>query len=332
MDRKGRRARKGLKFSPRNRGDETSIGGQAVIEGVMFRGRKRWSLAVRRPDGSIHVEVHPLDSLLDKRPWRMPLLRGLAALWENLKLGWKALTLSADLALEGEGEMGGIGRAITVVLAVALVVGLFVFLPTWIASHLVSRETSTFLFNLVEGAVRLAVFVAYLVAISLSGEMRRILRYHGAEHQSIHLLEKGLPLEAEHALKQGTDHLRCGTSFLLLLVFLTVVVYSLLGRPALWLRVLERVALIPLLAGMSYEIIKAADRRRESPFWRALAAPGLALQRLTTRRPGREEVEVALAALKSLLGSEGEGREGSEDGGRMTGELLTGGTEDGLRG
>ncbi len=266
----------------------------------MFRGERHWSLAVRRPDGTIHVEVHPFRSLLERPLWKKPILRGVAALWENLRLGWRALSISADLALE-EGEMGRWGGAAAALLAGALVLGLFVVLPTWLASLLVGGLTSSFLFNLVEGGIRLSIIVLYLLTVSSFGEMRRVLRYHGAEHQSIHLLEKGLPLRVDLALKQGTDHLRCGTSFLLLFIILAVLTYSLLGRPALWLRVLERVVLIPLLAGVSYEIIKAADRRQHSALWRVLAAPGMALQRLTTRRPGPEEVEVALTALGSLL-------------------------------
>lgn len=294
---------RGLMFYAPDRQERASIGGQAVIGGVMLRGRRNWSLAVRRPDGSLHVEVHPLRSLLDDPTWRKPLLRGLAVLWENLRLGWKAINISADLALE-DGEMGRWGGLVVALLAVALVVALFVLLPTWLASLVLGRDVSSFLFNLVEGGFRLAVFILYLLALSFSGEMRSVLRYHGAEHQSIHLWEKGLPLRVDLALQQGTDHLRCGTSFLLLLIFITVLTYSLLGRPALWLRVLERVLLIPLLAGVSYEIIKMADKRRDHLLWKVLAAPGLALQRLTTRRPGPEEVEVALAALSSLLSKE----------------------------
>ncbi|MEW6553864.1 MAG: DUF1385 domain-containing protein [Actinomycetota bacterium] len=287
--------------------DDLRVGGQAVIEGVMMRGRRFWALAVRKPDGSIHTQAEPLDSFLVRHPgYDKPFLRGIFVLWESLVLGWRALSASADIALEEETEGKGIGwvqKSLSIAMAVILAVGLFILLPTWLAPRMVGHDSPVWLWNIVEGVLRLAFFVAYLLLVSLSREMRRVFEYHGAEHQSIHLLENNYPLEPEWALREGTDHIRCGTSFLLLVLVITVIAYSFLGKPPVWLRVVERIALIPLVAGVSYEIMKYADRNR-SPWTQALVAPGMALQRLTTRRPDREQAEVALAALGALLEQE----------------------------
>lgn len=278
-----------------------------MIEGVMMRGRKHWSVAVRKPDGTIYRQIEPLDSFLVRHPsWDKPFLRGVFVLVESLILGWKALTISADIALEeeegGEG-LGWLGKTLTFVVAVGLAVLLFIFIPTWLAPLIVGENSPVWLWNLVEGMMRLAFFIFYILAISLFGEMRRIFQYHGAEHQSIHLLEHNYPLEPEFALREGTDHLRCGTSFILLVLVLTIVVYSFLGKPAVWIRVLERIALIPLIAALAYEIMKWADRS-SSPWMDMIVAPGLALQSLTTRKPDSDQSEVALEALKSLLEKE----------------------------
>ena len=284
------------------------VGGQAVIEGVMMRGRRFWALAVRKPDGTIHSSVEPLNSFMVRHPgWDKPFVRGIFVMGESLALGWKALSVSADIALEeeeGDGKgMGWVQKTISITLALLLAVGLFVLLPTWLAPRMVGSESPVWLWNLVEGGLRIAFFVAYLLLVSLSAEMRRVFEYHGAEHQSIHLLENGYPLEPQWALKEGTDHVRCGTSFILLVLVITVFVYSFLGKPPVWIRVLERIALIPLVAGISYEIMKYADRSR-SPWMQALVAPGMALQKLTTRRPDLEQAEVALTALKALQDKE----------------------------
>lgn len=297
------------------KGDTARIGGQALIEGVMFRGGRFWSLAVRRPDGSIYSQVYALRSFLVRHPsWNRPFLRGFFILGESLVLGWRALSLSADLALEEEGKGGGglgaLEKAASFLLALLLAVGLFIVLPTWLAPRLLDPGAPVWAWNLLEGGMRVVFFVLYLVLVSLSRDMRRVFQYHGAEHQSIHLLEHGYPLEPGFALREGTDHLRCGTSFVLLVLVLTVAVYSLFGRPVLWVRVLERVAVIPLIAGISYEIMRYAEKNR-SPWIEPLVAPGLALQRLTTRRPDREQAEVAVAALKALLEKEG-GAEGED--------------------
>jgi uncharacterized protein YqhQ len=284
-----------------------------VIEGVMMRGRGFWSLAVRKPDGTIYSQVKPIDSFMSKHPTsEKPFIRGIFILAESLVLGWRALSISADIALEEENNgkgMGWLEKAISISLALILAVGLFIAFPTWLAPRILGSDSPVWLWNLMEGGMRIAIFIAYLLLTSLSGEMRRIYQYHGAEHQSIHLLENGYPLEPERALTQNTDHLRCGTAFILLVLVLSVVVFSFMGRPALWLRILERVAVIPLVAGVSYEIIKLADRRK-SPWLDVLVIPGLALQRLTTRRPDRDQAEVALTALKTLLDKEIPGERG----------------------
>lgn len=299
---------------PAHRGEpDIRIGGQAVIEGVMMRGRRHWALAVRKPDGTIFTQSEPLNSFLVRHPsWDKPMLRGIFVLAESLVLGWKALSISADIALEEEKEGKGLGwveKTLSISLAVILAVGLFIALPTWLAPRIVAEDSPVWLWNLVEGGMRLAFFVIYLVLVSMSSEMRRIFEYHGAEHQSIHIWEHGYPLEPEFALRENTDHMRCGTAFILLVLVLTVVVYSFMGKPALWLRILERVAVIPLIAGLSYEIIRLADKYR-SPWLDALVLPGLALQRLTTRRPDYQQSEVALESLKALLRLEDPGERG----------------------
>ncbi|MDY6796694.1 MAG: DUF1385 domain-containing protein [Actinomycetota bacterium] len=289
---------------------EARVGGQAVIEGVMMRGRSHWSLAVCKPDGGIHIQVEPLNTFLVRHPsWDKPIVRGIFILAESLVLGWKALSTSADIALEEETEgkgMGWLEKGISLTLAVVLAVGLFIALPTWLAPHIVGGDSPVWLWNLVEGGLRLAAFILYLLLVSLSGEMRRVFQYHGAEHQAIHLWENNYPLEPERALMQNTDHLRCGTTFILLVLVLAIFVYSFMGKPALWLRILERVAVIPLIAGASYEIIRAADKRR-LPWLDAIVVPGLALQRLTTRKPDLKQAEVAISALKTLMSEEESG-------------------------
>ncbi|OFW68736.1 MAG: hypothetical protein A2V52_00585 [Actinobacteria bacterium RBG_19FT_COMBO_54_7] len=304
-----------LSAKPAEKKADTRVGGQAVIEGVMMRGRRFWALAVRKPDGTIYSQVKPLRSFLVRHPsWDKPFGRGIFILGESLALGWRALSLSADIALEEENQnrasgrkaFGTIEKAFSLIVAILLAVGLFIALPTWLGPLLVGRSSPVWAWNLVEGGIRIAIFIAYLALVSLSKEMRRVFEYHGAEHQSIHVWEKGEPLEPDAALREGTEHIRCGTAFILLVLVLTVLVYSFLGRPALWLRILERLAIIPLIAGVSYEIMRLADRRR-SRLLKVIVVPGLALQKLTTRRPDREQAEVALTALRLLLAEEGRG-------------------------
>lgn len=287
-----------------------------------MRSRAHWALAVRRPDGSIYSRCRPLDSILLRHPGlNKPFIRGILSMGSMLALGFRALQESADVTLapeeppSGEADGGGEKKkargfgwlefSVSMLLALVLFTGLFIALPTWLAPHIIGREGNVILQNLMEGLLRIAIFIAYLLATSLLSDIRRLYQYHGAEHQSIHLFEDGLPLEPAEALNRGTDHLRCGTSFMLYALVLTVLIYSLLGKPDLWMRVLLRIAMLPVIAGLAYEIMKLADRHRHNLVLRIAAAPGLALQRLTTRRPDETQAEVALTSLRAVLDAEG---------------------------
>ena len=325
---------------------EFSVGGQAIIEGVMMRAGGHWSMAVRRKSGEIYSDVWPVDSFVEHHPWlKKPFLRGFFVLVDTMVLGFKALQKSADIALEDiEEELraeeaaaaaeGGEEALETVladeeqvekieeekkvinakwVMIPSLILGLgffivlFILLPTWITPSLTGgrQNVNRIFFNLVEGLLRLGVFMLYLLLVSLIKDIRRFFQYHGAEHKSIHVWEHGLPLEPESARQMGTAHVRCGTGFLLLTLVLTILIYSVVPITTLWLRVVSRIVLLPFVAGISYEIIKLADKHRKSLLIQAIVAPGLWLQKLTTRQPDDEQVEVAMQALRVVLEAEG---------------------------
>lgn len=279
---------------------DRQIGGQAVIEGVMMRGRRVVATAVRREDGEIVVQVKEPWTLARRLPFlRWPLLRGGAALIDSLVVGLDALTFSAN-QFGGEGEkLTTRELVVTIGAALALGIGLFILLPTVLMRWLgVSRNP--FLLNLSEGALRLLIFLIYLLTISRLKDIRRIFEYHGAEHKVVHAYEKGLPLSLEAVRPFSTLHPRCGTSFLLYVMVVSIVLFSFLGWPALWLRVLSRLLLLPAVAGISYECLRLAGRSR-SPLVQALSWPGLWLQRLTTREPDAAQLEVALRALEEVV-------------------------------
>jgi uncharacterized protein YqhQ len=282
---------------------KAQVGGQAVIEGVMMRGVDHWSLAVRRPDDSIGVHDYPLVSWMVRYPiLKLPIVRGVVALVESLVIGVRALTMSANESLgEDEEELSKKEIGVTLVVAFAFAVGLFFLAPLFLTGLLDRWLGDGFLFWLVEGAVRVAIFIAYLVIVTQLPDLRRVFEYHGAEHMSIHALEHGDPLTPDAVGKYRTLHLRCGTSFLLVVLVVSVFVFAAVGRPAWYLLVLSRVVLIPLIAGISYEIIKWAGRHEQSAFVRVIMWPGLALQWLTTRRPDRAQLEVAIAALEKIV-------------------------------
>lgn len=274
-----------------------TYGGQAVIEGVMMKGPDRIAIAVRKPDGEIAVTTEPFQPVakrLGALGW--PFLRGPVTLVETVTAGVKALLYSAKVAGE-EDELTAGSVAATLGLALALAVGLFIVLPT-VAVHFLRPVVAVRLhLNLLEGAVRILIFAGYVAAISLYPEIRRVLAYHGAEHKVIAAHEAGGPLTVEAARRSSALHPRCGTSFLLYVMVVSVVLYSFFGWPGIVLRVLLRLALLPLVAGIAYEFVRLAERQRWA---RVLVWPGLVLQRLTTREPDDAQLEVAIAALEAV--------------------------------
>jgi uncharacterized protein YqhQ len=276
------------------------VGGQAVIEGVMMRAPNRWAVAVRRPDGVIEAESKDLPRLSARSRWaRVPFVRGVLVLVESLSLGFRALSWSAQRSGEEEEELTG--RAIGFAIAVALVffIAIFMILPLLAARgfEMVVGENSV-VFNVVDGLIRVALFVGYIWLIGRSAEIRRVFQYHGAEHKTIHAYEAGKPLSIEAIQPYSPRHPRCGTNFLLIVVLIALIVFTALGRPSWPWLIASRLFLIPVIAGFSYEVLKAAADHR----WMAIASkPGIWLQRLTTREPTDDMVEVAVASLLAAL-------------------------------
>jgi uncharacterized protein YqhQ len=281
-------------------------GGQAVLEGVMIRGPRTMAVACRRPDGDIIVHREELGGVYAGAIRRMPLVRGAIVMWETLALGVRALIFSSNVAL-GEEEKGTESGPIwgTLLISMALVVAIFFVGPLLLTDWLEGLLGSHLLVIVLEGFVRLAVVVGYVGLIGLMPDVRRVYCYHGAEHKSIHALENGDPLEAAYVQRYPTAHVRCGTSFLLTVVVVSIVVFGLVGNPDLWIRVLSRIILIPVIASISYEVIRLGGAFESNPITKVLMWPNLALQALTTRQPDDSQVEVALRALKEVLAAEG---------------------------
>jgi len=287
---------------------ELNYGGQAVMEGVMMRGSKALAVAVRQPDGNIVLHTEPLDpKIYSGRLSKIPFLRGLTGLWDALVLGIRTLMWSAEAALGPEEEVQFTGPLAWGTVAVSLVLGIGLFFvgPLLLARLIDRYVQSSFLSNLLEGVIRLVIFVAYLWAIGRISEIRRVFAYHGAEHKTINAYESGAELTPAEVARFSTAHYRCGTAFLLSVMVISILVFSLLGRPPLVLAILSRVVLIPLVAGVAYEYIKFTNRYRDNALIRAMAAPNLALQRLTTREPEPAMLEVSIAALQRVLEAEG---------------------------
>lgn len=281
------------------------IGGQAVIEGVMMRSQNSFVVAVRKPDNEIAIHREKITPLKEKfPPFKLPILRGLAVFIESLILGMKSLTYSANQQLEQEGsdsrkEMGGFTIAVTILLSIALGIGLFVIVPERLASLISDQD---FIFNLVDGVIRLAIFLLYVMLISRSKYIARVFEYHGAEHKSIHTYESGEELTEENALKYSPLHPRCGTAFLLTVMVVSILVFSIFGKhDSVLVRIGTRLLLIPFIAGASYEVIKLTSKRRDNVISRVIMAPGLWLQRLTTREPSVDQIQVAMRSLKEVL-------------------------------
>ena len=280
---------------------DLAVGGQAVIEGVMMRDAAKTATAVRLPNGEIAVEMHPVTSIRDRYPvLNLPLIRGSVIMVESLVIGMRALSFSAQAAGEEEEQMTKKEVAMTILFALILASVLFIVIPTG-AAHLAAAYTDDpVVFNLIEGGIRLAVFLLYIWGISFMGGIRRVFQYHGAEHKTIHCYEAGEALTVENVQKFPRLHPRCGTNFLLIVMVVAIVFHVFFGWPDLWLRILSRLAVLPVVAGVSYEIIRFAGRS-ENRIVRIMITPGLWLQYLTTRPPADEMVEVAIESLKAVL-------------------------------
>jgi uncharacterized protein YqhQ len=282
-----------------------SYGGQALIEGVMMRGSRACAIAVRAPDRSITVKTESLGGLYRHPAARYPLVRGLLTLWDALALGMRALTFSADVQMGQEHRPPPKSMALTMAASLLLGVGLFFLFPAalgYAAERLLSASAVTA--NLIEGVVRLLLLVGYVWAIGFWDEIRRVYAYHGAEHKTINAFEAGAPLTVESVGRFPVEHTRCGTAFLLTVAVFSILLFSALGPLPLLLRLASRIALVPVVAALAYEYIRLTSRFAERSWGRLLAAPNLALQRLTTREPSPDMIEVALAAFEAMRAGE----------------------------
>ena len=289
---------------------DAPVGGQAVLEGVMMRGVSSWAVAVRRPDGELELSSERLRVWAKRhRAWRLPLIRGVVALAESMKIGFRALAISANAQLEAEGdgepeEIGGWVWGATIVVSLLLAVGLFFVVPVGLTSLIKGQLGSPLLFWLIEGTIRTALFIGYIVAISRIEDLRRVFEYHGAEHKTISCFEAEDELVPSRAKLYSRLHPRCGTSFLLIVMVLAIFVFAPIGLPAWYWLVASRILGIPLLAGLSYEVIKWAGRNRRKRWVRGLMWPGLMLQNFTTREPDEAQLAVAIASLQTVLAQE----------------------------
>jgi len=297
---------------PKKREDRLRVGGQAVIEGVMMRSPNSMAIAVRRPNGEIVVKREKLDFFSEKKFFsKLPLIRGVMNLLSALVLGMKALNFSANQSLEEEKEVSSWTMGLTFTFALCFGIFLFflvpLFLTKWLRFAIPAVSTSGIIFNLVDGIIRLMIFLAYLRAISFFKEIRRIFQYHGAEHKSIFAFEAGEVLMADRVKGFSYLHPRCGTSFLLIVMVVSILVFALIPHHlSFGYKVASRVVFIPLIAGLAYEIIRFADQKRERKSMQYFIKPGLWLQRMTAREPSEDQIEVALRALHEVLEMEGQ--------------------------
>ncbi len=269
---------------------------------MMMRGRKAMVTAVRRPGGELAIYSQPLAGIYSGRMRRTPLVRGIIVLIEALVLGIKSLLYSANISLEEEGEeISGWLVWLLVAVSIAFAVIVFFLMPLFLTRLLTSYITSSLVFNLIEGFLRVAIFIAYLKLISLIPDINKVFAYHGAEHKAVNAYEDGAPLEIEVARKYSTAHVRCGTSFLFVVLIIAIIVFALVGLPSLWLMVLSRILLMPVIAALGYEAIYFGNKHIDNSIVRAILTPGLWLQSLTTREPDDSQLEVALAALKRVV-------------------------------
>lgn len=284
-----------------------SYGGQAVLEGVMMRGASCWSVAVRRPDGGIEEVTRDVSSPMKRhRIWRLPVIRGVIALGESLAIGFRALAISANVASREEDEDGEVVTEISrgqIIFSFAIAIGFALMLfkvgPALLTSWLIPFEGTTW-FVVIEGIVRVAVFIAYIGLVGLLPDLKRVFQYHGAEHKTINALEAGAELTPASVQKFSLIHPRCGTAFLLWVMVIGIFVFAFVGRPVWYLLILSRILLLPVIAGLAYELIRYAGRHQDNRVLMTLLAPGLWLQRLTTREPSLDQIEVSIRAMDEV--------------------------------
>jgi uncharacterized protein YqhQ len=287
------------------------IGGQAVLEGVMMRGPSNWAVAVRKPNGQIAEVCRPIESVM-KRHWffRLPIVRGVVALGESLAIGFRALSISANYAAAEDNELAEaeeqeLSRAALIfafLIAIGFAISVFKVGPALLADLLPISSGTWFV--LVEGLIRVTVFVLYLVLISLLPDLRRVFQYHAAEHKAINAYEAGEELEPERVQRFSLIHPRCGTAFLLWVMVIAIFVFAFFGRPAWYWLIVTRILLLPVIAGLAYELIRFAGKHTDNRLVMTLLAPGLWLQRLTTREPTLDQLEVSIRALREVLALE----------------------------
>jgi uncharacterized protein YqhQ len=287
------------------------IGGQAVLEGVMMRGPSNWSVAVRTPQGQIEQVSNSINSVMNRhRFFRLPVIRGVIALGESLAIGFRALAISANYAAQEEGEDGEVKTELSrgqllfaFAIAIGFAIALFKVTPALITNWLPIETTGVFV--VVEGLIRVSIFILYIVLISFLPDLRRVFQYHGAEHKAINAYEAGEELEPERVQRFSLIHPRCGTAFLLWVMVIAIFVFAFLGQPVWYWLIASRILLLPVIAGIAYELIRFAGKHSGNRILMTLLAPGLWLQRLTTREPTLDQIEVSIRALREVLRLEG---------------------------
>jgi uncharacterized protein YqhQ len=298
--------------APRATAPRTHLyGGQAVVEGVMMRGAGFWAIAVRRPDATLHIESHEIDSIVLRYPLLgKPFLRGIIVLGQSLAIGMRALMISANQSLEEEERLTPRQVALSIGLALLLFVGIFIIGPTTLFAWFERRSGQAGILTLMgEGVFRVAIFVAYLWLIGKTKDIHRVFEYHGAEHKTIAAFEHDEQLEPELIDRYPKEHVRCGTNFLIIVMIITIFVFTLFGSPALVWRIVSRVIAIPIIAAASYEALRLGARHPGSLAMRALMAPGIWLQKITTQQPDPSQIEVSIASFQELLRREAEAME-----------------------
>jgi uncharacterized protein YqhQ len=282
-------------------------GGQAVVEGVMMRGARHWAVAVRRPSGDIHLESHDIRSVADRHPiLRKPFLRGVIVLGQSLGIGMRALMIAANQSVEDEEQLTKRQIGISLAIALTLFLGVFIVLPAVLFGWVERRTGGDGIALAGEGLFRVALFVGYLWLIGRTKDIRRVFEYHGAEHKTIAAHERGAELAIDEVDRHPKEHVRCGTNFLIIVMIITIFVFTFFGTPSLIWRVASRIVAIPVIAGVAYEALRLGARHHGSLVMRSLMAPGIWLQKITTQEPDDPQIEVAIASFEEVLRREEE--------------------------